>query len=59
MGYTSDMVTIRITGVRRGQDIIQLQAGFELIISKRGARGVMVIIVRNGYGDTSSNPGRD
>ena len=24
-----------------------------------GARGVMVIIVGNTYGDTSSNPGRD
>ena len=24
-----------------------------------GARGVMVIVVGNGYSDTSSNPGRD
>ena len=24
-----------------------------------GARGVMVIVVRNGHGDTSSYPGRD
>ena len=24
-----------------------------------GARGVVVIVVRNGHGDTSSNPGRD
>ena len=24
-----------------------------------GARGVMVIVVRNGHGDTSSNPERD
>ena len=24
-----------------------------------GARGVMVIVVGNGYGVTSSNPGRD
>ena len=24
-----------------------------------GARGVMVIIIGNGHGDTSSNPGRD
>ena len=24
-----------------------------------GARGVMAIIVGNGHGDTSSNPGRD
>ena len=27
--------------------------------SFRGARGVMVIVVENGHGDTSSNPGRD
>ena len=26
--------------------------------SLRGARGVMVIIVANGHGDTNSNPGR-
>ena len=26
---------------------------------KRGARGVMVIVVGNGHGDTSSSPGRD
>ena len=26
---------------------------------KGGARGVMVIVVGNGHGDTSSNPGRD
>ena len=25
----------------------------------RGARGVMVIVVGNGHGDTSSNPGGD
>ena len=25
----------------------------------RGARGVVVIVVENGHGDTSSNPGRD
>ena len=24
-----------------------------------GARGVMVTVLRNGHGDTSSNPGRD
>ena len=24
-----------------------------------GARGVMVIVVGNGHGDSSSNPGRD
>ena len=29
------------------------------IIILGGARGVMVIVVGNGHGDTSSNPGRD
>ena len=28
-------------------------------ISNGGARGVKVIVVGNGHGDTSSNPGRD
>ena len=26
-------------------------------VNKRGASGVMVIVVGNGHGDTSSNPG--
>ena len=32
-----------------------------IIIDKKtvGAHGVMVIVVGNGHGDTSSNPGRD
>ena len=30
----------------------------QLIRQKEGARGVMVIVVGNGLGDTSSNPGR-
>ena len=29
------------------------------ILYNGGARGVMVIFVGNGHGDTSSNPGRD
>ena len=33
---------------------------FSRIIHLRGgARGVIVIVVGNGHGDTSSNPGRD
>ena len=28
-------------------------------IGKKGARGVIVIVVGNEHGDTSSNPGRD
>ena len=30
-----------------------------LIAIISGAHGVMVIVVGNGHGDTSSNPGRD
>ena len=30
-----------------------------IICSVGGARGVMVIVVGNGHGDSSSNPGRD
>ena len=32
---------------------------FSALSSKGGARGVIVIVVGNGHGDTSSNPGRD
>ena len=30
-----------------------------VIADTRGARGVIVIVVGNGHGDTNSNPGRD
>ena len=30
-----------------------------MCIKKGGSSGVMVIVVGNGHGDTSSNPGRD
>ena len=29
------------------------------VVVIEGARGVIVIVVGNGHGDTSSNPGRD
>ena len=29
------------------------------LIKGNGSRGIMVIVVGNGHGDTSSNPGRD
>ena len=32
---------------------------FSISIVFGGAHGVMVIVVGNGHGDTSSNPGRD
>ena len=39
----------------------RIPKGFLSVNSKLqgGARGVMVIVVGKGYGDTSSNPGRD
>ena len=36
-----------------------LASGFSNFFLMGGTRGVMVIIVGNGHGDTSSNPGRD
>ena len=38
------------------QNCVQISSGVWL---GGGARGVMVIVVGNGHGDTSSNPGRD
>ena len=32
---------------------------YKLYNKQGGARGIMVIVVGNGHGDTSSNPGRD
>ena len=37
----------------------KLDAGYVSSTTFGGARGVMVIVVGNGHGDTSSNPGRD
>ena len=48
--------------------IRQISAGKKIAVLKQlpyslditgGTRGVMVIVVGNGHGDTSSNPGRD
>ena len=40
--------------------VYTLVLSFTLIVSKiGGARGVMIIVIGNGHGDTSSNPGRD
>ena len=33
--------------------------GLSIELFYGGARGVMIIVIRNGHGDTSSNPGRD
>ena len=39
--------------------ILHEKGKYKRIINPGVARGVMVIVVGNGYGDTSSNPGRD
>ena len=39
-------------------DLVAKGLGINHIVSG-GARGVMVIVVGNGHGDTSSNPGQD
>ena len=39
--------------------IIFFLSGLGRIIPSKDARGVMVIVVGNGLGDTNSNPGRD
>ena len=41
------------------QDCDILVSEFEFHLHYKGARGVMVIVVGNEHGDTSSNPGRD
>ena len=38
---------------------IQIDHPIPTINQQEGARGVMVIVVGNGHGDTSSNPQRD
>ena len=41
------------------QTIVDLGAmAIKRYIARGGARGVMVILAGNGFGDTSSNPGR-
>ena len=38
---------------------IAIASTVSALIIQFNARGVMVIVVGNGHGDTSSNPGRD
>ena len=51
--YIHESVVVRLTG--------WLVVVFTIYkpFSGGGARGIMVIVVGNGHGDTSSNPGRD
>ena len=38
---------------------VHMELAIDYILGFEGARGVMVIVVGDGRGDTSSNPGRD
>ena len=38
---------------------MHVQISLNIIDNFGGARGVIVIVIGNGFGDTSSNPGRD
>ena len=44
---------------KKQTDKTQFMSSLHLPIVFGGARGEMVIVVGNGHGDTSSNPGRD
>ena len=44
---------------QRTKKAVELESDGDTNWSYGGARGVMVIVVGNGHGDTSSNPGRD
>ena len=51
---------IRVQSRLKENIFTKLQENFHIIVlSLGGTRGVMVIVVGNGHGDTSSNPGRD
>ena len=56
------MFSLRLNSVHEGYKNMVNYVGYfcSLLITIRGgARGVMVTVVGNGHGDTSSNPGRD
>ena len=42
----------------RNREVGEIRIMFIIYKTFGGARGVMVIVVENGHGDTSSNPGR-
>ncbi len=43
----------------RNTEILETNNNNDIYYMLRGARGVIVIVVGNGHGDTSSNPGRE
>ncbi len=40
-------------------DLVSYPARAEGLVNRGGSRGEMAIVIGNGHGDTSSNPGRD
>ena len=49
---------VKTIGVRKHNPHPQ-SSDADWILQTGGARGVMIIVIGNGHGDTSSNPGRD
>ena len=50
-----DYIKIFVKNLKELENLLQTIG----IYNRGDARGVMVIVVGNGHGDTSSNPGRD
>ena len=60
--YFKQITTSYLVVISRDKSQCTQLYGFKysyIILNFGGARGVMVIIVGNGHGDTSSNPGQD
>ena len=64
--WMKNKVSLLLGGKRQTHRVYDQRADRRITYSERslcirykGARGVMVIVVENGHGDTSSNPGRD
>ena len=62
--YSTQVVTVTIGMIKKRVHVGLMQGPFKQRYYDHksvlgGARGVMVIVVGNGHGDMSSNPGRD
>ena len=51
-------MSTKVTGITGGSCLLDF-ACFLIYTGPGGASGIMVIIVGNGHGDISSNPGQD
>ena len=53
------MIALRSDAIKYGSGVNYFQIIWNIQFNSRVARGVMVIVVGNGHGDMSSNPGRN